>query len=234
MNSTKILYQFNTLGALMAGLYDGNFSLSAARAHGDFGIGTFHEVDGEMIVLDDMIYQATGDGNLAAVKKITDLSQKVPYIALTNFEPADGFDFSGNESDIRAHLQTENLFYALKLTGIFSMMQVRMAPRTPSGMPFDRVAENQPEFTREKIAGTVLGFFTPELFNGISAAGLHLHFISADKTFGGHAMAFAADKATLELMALDKLEQEFPSADTAFLAAKLDVKTIQQAIDSAE
>jgi acetolactate decarboxylase len=40
------------MGALLAGVYDGNVTIRELLRHGDFGLGTFNALDGEMLVLD--------------------------------------------------------------------------------------------------------------------------------------------------------------------------------------
>ena len=54
------LFQYNTLGALMAGLYGGSFTIGELLEHGDLGVGTLDSIDGELIVLDGKAYQAKG------------------------------------------------------------------------------------------------------------------------------------------------------------------------------
>ncbi|MCF8061404.1 MAG: acetolactate decarboxylase [Deltaproteobacteria bacterium] len=49
--------QLATIDALLAGAYDGQWPCSLLAEHGDLGIGTFHRLDGEMIVLDGVVYQ---------------------------------------------------------------------------------------------------------------------------------------------------------------------------------
>ncbi|MGO0041548.1 acetolactate decarboxylase, partial [Streptococcus suis] len=46
------LFQYNTLGALMAGLYGGSLTVGELLEHGDLGLGTLDSIDGELIVLD--------------------------------------------------------------------------------------------------------------------------------------------------------------------------------------
>ena len=46
------LFQYNTLGALMAGLYGGSFTIGELLEHGDLGVGTLDSIDGELIVVD--------------------------------------------------------------------------------------------------------------------------------------------------------------------------------------
>lgn len=46
------------------GLFDGIISVGELKQHGDIGIGTFKSVNGEMIVLDGVVYQAVADGSM--------------------------------------------------------------------------------------------------------------------------------------------------------------------------
>lgn len=41
------VYQVSTMVSLLDGIYDGDFYMSEAKEHGDFGIGTFNRLDGE-------------------------------------------------------------------------------------------------------------------------------------------------------------------------------------------
>src|SRR6476661_8800723 len=56
------VYQISTISSLLAGGYDGDTTVGELIRHGDFGLGTFNGVDGEMIVLDGQTYRATTDG----------------------------------------------------------------------------------------------------------------------------------------------------------------------------
>ena len=42
------VYQTSTMGALLAGVYEGNVTIRELLRHGDFGLGTFNALDGEM------------------------------------------------------------------------------------------------------------------------------------------------------------------------------------------
>ena len=45
------VYQVSTISSLLAGGYDGDTTVGEMLRHGDFGLGTFNGVDGEMICL---------------------------------------------------------------------------------------------------------------------------------------------------------------------------------------
>ncbi len=78
-----ILFQVSTIDALLEGIYDGDITCRELKSHGDFGIGTFNGLDGEMIELGGNIYQCRADG----VAYPADDSTKVPFAAVTFFEP---------------------------------------------------------------------------------------------------------------------------------------------------
>jgi acetolactate decarboxylase len=49
------------------GVYDGVQPAGEIEKHGDFGIGTFEALDGEMIAVDGRYYQVTSDGSVHVV-----------------------------------------------------------------------------------------------------------------------------------------------------------------------
>ncbi|MBB6147440.1 acetolactate decarboxylase [Silvibacterium bohemicum] len=61
------LFQVSTSGALVKGVYEGAVSAGVLKQHGNFGLGTFEDLDGEMAILDGHIYQAKGDGTVVEV-----------------------------------------------------------------------------------------------------------------------------------------------------------------------
>ena len=58
------LTQVGVIDALLAGGYQGSMSLGQLKRFGDFGLGTFDALDGEMVLLDGVIYQIPADGNV--------------------------------------------------------------------------------------------------------------------------------------------------------------------------
>ncbi|CDI46601.1 Alpha-acetolactate decarboxylase [Lactococcus lactis subsp. lactis Dephy 1] len=236
MTEITKLFQYNTLGALMAGLYEGTMTIGELLKHGDLGIGTLDSVDGELIVLDGKAYQAKGD------KTIVELTDdiKVPYAAVVPHQAEVVFKQKFTASDkelenrIESYFDGQNLFRSIKITGEFPKMHVRMIPRAKSGTRFVEVSQNQPEYTEENVKGTIVGIWTPEMFHGVSVAGYHLHFISEDFTFGGHVLDFIIDNGTVEIGAIDQLNQSFPVQDRKFLFADLDIEALKKDIDVAE
>ncbi|MGK0552186.1 acetolactate decarboxylase [Enterococcus faecalis] len=237
MNEKTSLHQHGTLGALMAGLMDGTAPLKEILTWGDFGIGTLHGLDGEMIILAGQPYQGRADGSLVHLTG----AEMVPYAAVTTFKPEqslpinDGANHQAVKQFIEAHLQSKNIFSAVKLSGCFKKMHIRIMPKQER--PYDRlvnVSKNQPEFIREDVEGTIVGFYTPELFQGAAAAGFHLHFLADDHQFGGHILGFELESGTLELAAMDQFIQHFPTSNAEFMDNEIDYTDLANEIAAAE
>ena len=47
----SVIYQTSLMSALLSGVYEGNTTIADLLTHGDFGLGTFNELDGELIAL---------------------------------------------------------------------------------------------------------------------------------------------------------------------------------------
>lgn len=234
-----ILFQHNSLAALMAGLYQGTMPLKQLLEHGDLGIGTLAQIDGELIILDGKAYQAIGTGAKVEVV-VLEGQETVPYAAVVKHQPVQNFsiDQALSATDLKEKLEAQfisrNLFHSLKIRGQFKNMHVRMIPKSPLGKSFAKIAQSQPEFTKEDVSGTLLGFWTPELFHGLSVAGYHLHFLSDDKQFGGHVLDFQIVNGQAEIGQVDGLLQDFPANNQAFRDANFDIEQLRKDIDQSE
>lgn len=229
------LYQYNTLGALMTGLFAGTLPLAKLLQHGDFGIGTLDGLDGEMIILDGQAYQGRSDGKVIALTG----AELTPYAAVTKFVAAKSFPLENVtdaelEEKCLAELRSPNLFGAVKVHGTFSKMHVRSVPKqTPPFKRLVEVARVQPEFVAENIAGTIVGFYTPEMFHGVASSGFHLHFLADDKKFGGHILDYTLERGAVELANISTFTQELPTAES-YLDADIDITGVAAEISEAE
>ena len=233
------LFQYNTLNALFAGLFDGSLTIGELLKHGDLGIGTLDSLDGEVVVLDGKAYQTTRkNGQLKVVEVAPDT--KVPYAAVVPHHAEVVFKQRYETTDkeleerIESYYDGANLFRSIKIKGHFKHMHVRMIPEAKSGEKFAEVANRQPEYTAEDVTGTIVGFWTPEMFHGVSVAGYHIHFISDDFSFGGHVMDFVMTDGTVEIGPVDQLDQRFPVQDRNYLFAKFNLDELKEDINKSE
>jgi acetolactate decarboxylase len=185
----EILYQVSTIDALLLGVYEGIQPVGEIRKRGDFGIGTFDALEGEMIVLDGIVYHAKADGHVSLAAD----SQTTPFATMTYFDrdravlTDSPMNFSLFSSTMAALLPSENMVYAVQMRGTFPSMKVRAIPaqHKPYAL-FVEAAKTQSIFTYSDTPGTVIGFYTPVFFRGLNVEGFHLHFISDDRNWGGH------------------------------------------------
>jgi acetolactate decarboxylase len=195
------LYQVSTATALVEGIYQGAVQIAALREHGDLGLGTFESLDGEMVVVDGRFYQVRSDGS---VREVQD-NVLSPFAAVTAFSPDQSItlencpDLSYLTSQFDALRQSDNFFYALRVDGTFDYIHARAMRRTKEGIPLVQAAAVQPEFEFHNISGTLVGFWTPEYAKSLNVPGYHLHFVSADRTQGGHVLQCRGKNLRLQI-----------------------------------
>jgi acetolactate decarboxylase len=193
------LYQVSTIDALMQGAFDGTGPVAEIRQHGDFGIGTFDGLDGEMIVLDGTVYQARADGRIyAATDAMTTPFATVTYFSSDRVEKTDRrMNYSELSSALAKKLPSQNMIYAVKIHGTFPEMKVRAIPRQQQPYPtLTDAALSQSVNSYRDATGTIVGFYTPVLFEGLNVPGYHLHFIADDKKTGGHILDMTVEAGT--------------------------------------
>ncbi len=68
----------------------------------------------------------------------------------------------------------------------------------------------QPEFTFTDAEGTLAGFYTPGFMQSINVPGLHLHFLSDDRTEGGHLLSCRPERVRASVQFISTLELGLP------------------------
>lgn len=206
------IYLCAPINALVEGIYEEHIRLSEIKRHGDFGVGTFHDLNGEMIMLDGEIYRITSDGRVS-VAKDEDLT---PFACVTFFKPHStykidtGLDYGGFIDFINGCFPSPNLFYGVRFKGVSNYVKTRVVPRTKNHRPLVEVAEQQPTFEFQEIEGTVAGFFTPSFMASLNVPGLHLHFLSSDLRHGGHLLDCRPGEGELSIQYISKMELSLP------------------------
>ena len=69
-NNDDSMYQVSLMQAFMHGEYNGVITVGDLKKHGDIGLGTFEGVNGEMIILDGVVYQADANGNINVIPNL--------------------------------------------------------------------------------------------------------------------------------------------------------------------
>lgn len=212
------LVQYSTIESLLAGNYDGFVSISTLKENGDIGIGTFDELDGELVMIDQKVYKIKDTGNAEEVNN----SIKTPFASVTYFDK----DISkqlmniGNYDSLQQELDkfitNRNLFYVFRVDGTFKNTKVRSVPKQEKPYPvLSEVTKNQPTYEYKDIKGSLVGFWCPEYVGGINVPGYHMHFISEDRTKGGHLLDVSFEKADVSADVTNAFSMELSQSNVA-------------------
>jgi acetolactate decarboxylase len=210
------VYQTSTMTSLVEGLYDGNVAYRDVMRHGDFGVGTFNALDGEMVAVDGKYFRLRNDGSVTPVAG----DELTPFAAVTRFRPSidhteDGTVTRQQCEDIIDRLAPSgNLFYALRIDGHFRSLLTRTVSK--KSKPYPRLvdaAASEQFVTLTDTVGAIVGFHSPDYAQGISVAGYHLHFLSDDHRSGGHVFDFTVDSPRIRIDAEGELHLSLQATD---------------------
>lgn len=221
--SSDALFQTSTISALMVGDFNGTMSFKDLKSHGDFGVGTFDRLDGEMVALDGQFYQVKSDGHAYPVND----TATTPFAEVAFFKPEENLSLNGtyNLTQIESYLDsarpTKNIFYAIRIDGTFDYVKTR-APEAQSE-PYPTLTDalkTQEIFQFNNTTGTVVGFWCPSYAKDVNVAGYHLHFINGDRSAGGHLLDIRIHEAKVAIDDLTELDIVLPT-DKEFYNADL-------------
>ena len=210
------VFQASVFDALMRGVYEGVITYGELKEHGDFGLGTFNDLDGEMVALDGVFYRIDSEGTVSIVQD----SMKSPFAVVTFFDsnerlvPEKKLSCEGLQDFIYEALPTKNIFYAIKVDGEFEYLKIRSvhAQHKPYP-PVSEVVKNQSEFEHKNIKGTFVGYWMPVYIGGVAQAGYHFHFISDDKKSGGHVLECKTDNIVIDIDHIRDFELDLPETE---------------------
>jgi acetolactate decarboxylase len=216
------LFQVSTSAALVEGLYQGAVQVSRLLRHGDFGLGTFIDLDGEMVVLDGVCYQVSSTGAVATVEG----DRLIPYAVVTRFNA----DFSKQIDPLDSYSKlvsvcdelrdSDNVFYAFRVEGQFSFVKTRVMKAVPEGTGLRTAASGQKEFLFKEVEGTLVGLWSPGFAGSFSVPGYHFHFLSSDRKKGGHVLECQALGVAVAGCAMNEMHVSLPETE-GFLKADL-------------
>jgi acetolactate decarboxylase len=232
---SRLVFQTSTLQALMDGVYDGDLTYNELARHGNFGIGTFNALDGEMIGLDGKFFQIRSDGRVAPVGG----DMRTPFAEVTFFNPnrthilKKPLTYQQLTDFITRLLPSANLLYAIKIKGFFPYIKARSVPRQHKPYPpLVEVTKKQSVFEFTNIKGLIVAFRYPPYLAGVNLAGYHCHFISADRQHGGHLLDCRVEGAMVAVDTIPNFYLQLPASQEFF---KTDLsKEKQQELEKVE
>jgi acetolactate decarboxylase len=158
------------------------------------------------MILDGHVYHFRSNG---VVTEEPDCS-RVPFAVITTFRsglrfPANRISMDELGRQIDQHIPSTNLFYATRIHGPFYELTTRAITKLfPPYPPLSKVVEEEVEFPFQNIEGTLVAFRCPAWVKGINQVGYHYHFISDDRSAGGHALSFTTGPVTVDIRELQQ------------------------------
>lgn len=212
--------QIATIDSLLAGVYDGEMTLEELGRYGNFGIGTFQSLDGEMVLLDGNFYQVKADGKVYRPNP----AMTTPFASVLFFpeqtirldidRPTD-FEALCREMDRSA--PNTNVPIAVRIEGRFSKVRTRSVPaQAKPYKPLAEVTKHQPEFDFDSVDGVIVGFRLPDYVRGINVPGYHLHFLDSERKQGGHLLHLDMETGTAEIGQAHHFRIVLPEKVSAF------------------
>jgi acetolactate decarboxylase len=194
------IYQTSTMSALQAAVFDGTVTYGEIAGHGDFGVGTFNGLDGEMVAVDGQFFHLHSNGTATEA----DPTELTPFAVVTYFRGDTGrpVDQAMRRQDLEATVDElvsgRDQFYPIRVDGRFRRIATRTAARQrPPYRPLAQATADQVVSRFSDIEGTLVGFRTPDYAQGITGAGYHFHFIDDARRSGGHAFDFVLESGVI-------------------------------------
>jgi acetolactate decarboxylase len=211
----SVLWQNAPAISLQNGCFDGITTVAEAKKHGTLGVGAFDHLDGEMVMVDGVVYRMLADSG-AEVAADTDT---LAFCMVIPFEPEASRELpdsttTGDIGDLVADLATtRNLFVAFRLHGTFGHLHTRSLPRQDPPYPMlEEVEDIQPEYHYTDVSGLMVGFSAPSYAGKIAPGGFHLHVVDDARTIGGHVIDFQDGRdLRIEIQCVVRHEVDYPA-----------------------
>jgi acetolactate decarboxylase len=221
-------FQTSTIGAILEGVYHGDVSVGELRRHGDFGLGTFNELDGELVMLDGIVYRMDRQCRAHVVPD----DVRSPFATVTRWvtqraaDVADVPRLAQFESRVLELMRSPNYLYGVRAEGRFRSIEVRSVARQARGTRLVEATRRQSTRVLADCDGTLVGFYTPAFLGHVGVTGFHLHFITRGLDAGGHVLELDLGRARVELDEMPQLNLALPESD--------DFRHARLAVDPAE
>lgn len=207
-----MLYMSSPINALLEGLYRDDITIGTLKTKGDFGIGTFNNLDGELLALDGEFYRMDLDGHAHVV----DDAVKTPFSTVCHFKPMLSEELNARlvyedfEAQLRRILPSDNMFYAIHMQGRFGSVRTRSVPWTENYRPLSDATDNQKVRQFDDVRGDLVGFYTPPFVPSVNVPGYHFHFIDEERTAGGHLLSCEPEQLDIRLQIFHGMELTLP------------------------
>ena len=234
------MYQVSTLQALAMGYTRAVITVGELLQHGDIGLGTFEDVNGEMIMLDGCCYRAREEGSVEMAEE----EMGVPFSAVAHLNDnghiplgrVEGIEELKRLLDLKIEEDFGlNSMHVVRLDGSFEKISARSeSPYRSQHISLKEILKGtQKDFYFDDIAGTLVCVYFPDYMDGINAPGWHLHFVSDDRSRGGHVFDLVMKEGSMLVNKISQIHIQLPDTpafDTYSLkeASQDEIKEVEQ------
>ena len=208
--------QISLFSVLLSGRYGGVVSVAEVKKMGGMAIATMDRLDGEMQMIDGVVYQACADGHVY----LPNDDATIPFGTVAEFHAERTLQvgeiptYERFEEYMAECCPQENIPLAIHFTGEFRRMKVRTVGRQKhDGLGLAEAAKNEAVFDLSDCSGDLVGFRLPGYVQGVNAPGWHLHFVDAARRHGGHVVNFSLLDGVLRLCHADDFQIRLPAPE---------------------
>lgn len=210
------IYQYSLVNALMSGVSDSGITVAQLIEKGNQGLGTFVRMDGELLLLDGVVYQLQAEGKV----RVAEPQDQIPYAVATHFRSQNTVTVPLGDKDAvdgvleRFNNHASNLFMSYRVEGTFRRVKCRTVKgQEYDGQPLSELGKRQFVAEYTDVEGTVVGFRSPSAWQGFFVAGEHMHFIDKERKIGGHVLELQADEVAMGIATVNNVHIELPTSD---------------------
>ncbi|MBA2654069.1 MAG: acetolactate decarboxylase [Gammaproteobacteria bacterium] len=208
------LYQYSHFLAISHGLYDGTISVQNLMQYGNFGLGTFHALEGELVVIDGQSYHCT-QGVKTSIANVEDT---LPWAAVGNFTENIKtanlqyiVDFKTLEDTLLKLMETTNYPFLFHIEGTFENIVIGSVLKQEKPYPkIKEIIDSGVTVETGKIKGQLVGFYAPEFMFPMKGKGFHLHCLEEKQRFGGHVLELTLKEGSVKFECVTEIKLELP------------------------
>ena len=171
-----------------------------------------------------------GRANLVEPSELTPFAVVVPFQPQLRLRWPRDSRWTQLEAALDALPYSASRIFAARVEGKFKTIEIRSEPKqTPPYRPLVEVIKaEQVVHTLNDVQGTLIGFRFPAAASSVNVADWHFHFLSADKTRGGHVLALTTGDGVALVQEISDLRITFPASGPASSASPESIKAVER------
>lgn len=187
-----VMVQAGTYDTLTRPDFTGRIPIDEVLTDQTLGLGTFNDLDGELVLVGGVVYQVRPDGT----PRVADRRVRTPFLQAVRFRPErsgpvpPGTTCAQLTPLIDALAGSPDGIVAVRVRGTFTDLVTRSVSAVPPPFtPLSEVVASQTVFPLGTTKAVLVGFRQGADAQGLGQPGLHLHGMTAARGAGGHVLS---------------------------------------------